>query len=331
MDDTVPRRSNSSTDSNINNAVPQVILGTSCTIELRGIPKWMNTIAQLDSHFSEYGRLMDIKVGYQADPGAATVTFSNQAEAGVAYRSTAIGFRNGSWTFRAPSTTRNNQMDVFKMPPRETARTFIRKEEKKNEGLQRRKQQLLDGHCKQLEALKAILAKCGPNDPGRGEKLNMIKRLLSSMEGIMIEVAGLKPTDRLTDPALISLKKCGSNEDASGKSRKTSDNNLLRDNDNGTVEKVSSVNKTIKVDVDEMGTQGKIEVAVNRGIAESAIAHNKIGAVRDIPTPEESNNHSSKSCETAYANNALRNGEATDIGQPDLASETTEFARLLVP
>ncbi|CAD7081182.1 unnamed protein product [Hermetia illucens] len=214
MYDIVPKRSKSSADSIDNIAVPLVILQKNCTIELRGIPKWMNTIAQLGGHFSEYGRIMDIKVGYQADPGAAAVTFSNRAEASIAHRSTAIGFRNGSWSFKAPNMTPNNRVEVFEMPHSEPAR------KEKNDGLQSRKQELLDGCCKEMEALEAILAQCSLRDPRREKKLNMVKQLMSSIENIQgsvslgvqsqakqtsdrtgeqrqLEVAGLKPTDQL--------------------------------------------------------------------------------------------------------------------------------------
>ncbi|CAD7081181.1 unnamed protein product [Hermetia illucens] len=209
VDDIVPKRSKSSTIPTANTAVPQVILRNGCTIELRGIPKWMNTIDELGSRFSEYGRIMDIKVGYQADPGAATVTFSNRAEASIAHRSTTIGFRNDSWSFKAPNMPRNNPVEVLEMAPRETARMFIRKEE--NEGLQSRKQELLYERCMEMEALEAILSKCSLRDPRRERKLNMVKQLMSSIESIQFGVQSqakqasdgtgvqrqLKPTDQL--------------------------------------------------------------------------------------------------------------------------------------
>ncbi|CAD7079579.1 unnamed protein product [Hermetia illucens] len=343
MDDTAPKRSKSSTISF--DAVPQVILRKSCTVELRGIPKWMNTIAQLGSHFSEYGRIMDITVEYQADPGAATVTFSNQAEASIAHRSTTIGLGNGSWSFKAPNTTRNNRMEVSKMLPQETAhRTFIRKEENKNDCLQRRKRELLDGCCKQLETLKAILAKCRPNDPRREEKLNMIKQLMSSLKSIQdavslgVQIQEKQTSDRaemqleleaaslnqLSDSNIISSANCGSIGSLSGECRATNDNNLLRNTDNGAVQKLNSLNNTMKVD--ETGTQGKIEVVVNGRIEESAIAHNKVAAVRDMPTVDELNNQSSMSSAIAHVNNSLGNESLLDCSSLDYEWEYPDLS-----
>ncbi|CAD7081178.1 unnamed protein product [Hermetia illucens] len=197
--DTLPKRSKYSTNSIVSSVVPQVILRKGCTVELHGIPKWMNTIAQLDSHFSEYGRIMDIKVCYQADPRAATVTFSNHAEASVAQRSTNMGFTNGSWSFKAPYSATvpytSHRRGSYKMPPVDMAKhKFIRREENKVDDLQKRKQELLEQYSKQLKALKDIVTKCGPNDPARGEKLNMIRRLMSSMESVQgsVSIAGVR-------------------------------------------------------------------------------------------------------------------------------------------
>ncbi|XP_037904649.1 uncharacterized protein LOC119647652 [Hermetia illucens] len=192
--DTLPKRSKYLSISTGSSAVPQVMLRNGCTVELRGIPKWMNTIGQLDSHFSEYGRLMDIKVCYLGDPGAATVTFSNHAEASAAQRSTNMGFTNGSWSFKAPNSATvpctTHRRGTYKMPPVDMAKhKFIRKEETKVDDLQKRKQELLEQYSKQLKVLKDIIAKCGPNDPAREGKLNMIKGLMSSMESIKASVS----------------------------------------------------------------------------------------------------------------------------------------------
>lgn len=65
-----------------------------CSLELRKIPRGLNTIAHLNNHFSKFGKIINIQISYDSDPEAAIVTFSTHAEANVAYRSTEAVLNN---------------------------------------------------------------------------------------------------------------------------------------------------------------------------------------------------------------------------------------------
>ncbi|XP_055382785.1 zinc finger protein swm [Condylostylus longicornis] len=65
-----------------------------CSLELRKVPRGMNTIAHLNNHFSKFGKIINIQISYDGDPEAAIVTFSTHAEANVAYRSTEAVLNN---------------------------------------------------------------------------------------------------------------------------------------------------------------------------------------------------------------------------------------------
>lgn len=65
-----------------------------CSLELRKIPRGMNTIAHLNNHFAKFGKIVNIQISYDEDPEAAIVTFSTHAEANVAYRSTEAVLNN---------------------------------------------------------------------------------------------------------------------------------------------------------------------------------------------------------------------------------------------
>lgn len=69
-------------------------LQNNCSLELRKVPRGMNTIAHLNNHFAKFGRIVNIQVTYEGDPEAAIVTFSTHAEANVAYRSTEAVLNN---------------------------------------------------------------------------------------------------------------------------------------------------------------------------------------------------------------------------------------------
>lgn len=73
---------------------PRVGPQQNCTLELRKIPRGMNTITHLNNHFSKFGKIVNIQISYEGDPEAATVTFSTHAEANVAYRSTEAVLNN---------------------------------------------------------------------------------------------------------------------------------------------------------------------------------------------------------------------------------------------
>ncbi|KAH8404869.1 hypothetical protein KR222_007406, partial [Zaprionus bogoriensis] len=64
------------------------------SLELRKVPRGLNTIAHLNNHFAKFGKIVNIQVSYEGDPEAAIVTFSTHAEANVAYRSTEAVLNN---------------------------------------------------------------------------------------------------------------------------------------------------------------------------------------------------------------------------------------------
>lgn len=69
-------------------------LQSNCSLELRKVPRGLNSIAHLNNHFCKFGKIVNIQVTYEGDPEAAIVTFSTHAEANVAYRSTEAVLNN---------------------------------------------------------------------------------------------------------------------------------------------------------------------------------------------------------------------------------------------
>lgn len=65
-----------------------------CSLELRKVPRGLNSIAHLNNHFSKFGKIVNIQISYDGDAEAAIVTFSTHAEANVAYRSTEAVLNN---------------------------------------------------------------------------------------------------------------------------------------------------------------------------------------------------------------------------------------------
>lgn len=72
----------------------RVGLQNNCSLELRKVPRGLNSIAHLNNHFCKFGKIVNIQVSYEGDPEAAIVTFSTHAEANVAYRSTEAVLNN---------------------------------------------------------------------------------------------------------------------------------------------------------------------------------------------------------------------------------------------
>lgn len=72
----------------------RVGLQSNCSLELRKVPRGLNSIAHLNNHFCKFGKIVNIQVSYEGDPEAAIVTFSTHAEANVAYRSTEAVLNN---------------------------------------------------------------------------------------------------------------------------------------------------------------------------------------------------------------------------------------------
>lgn len=73
---------------------PRVGMQQNCSLELRKVPRGLNSIAHLNNHFSKFGKIVNIQISYDGDPEAAIVTFSTHAEANVAYRSTEAVLNN---------------------------------------------------------------------------------------------------------------------------------------------------------------------------------------------------------------------------------------------
>lgn len=73
---------------------PRLGLQQNCSLELRKVPRGMNSIAHLNNHFSKFGKIVNIQISYDGDPEAAIITFSTHAEANVAYRSTEAVLNN---------------------------------------------------------------------------------------------------------------------------------------------------------------------------------------------------------------------------------------------
>lgn len=65
-----------------------------CSLELRKVPRGLNSIYHLNNHFCKFGKIVNIQVSYDGDAEAAIVTFSSHAEANVAYRSTEAVLNN---------------------------------------------------------------------------------------------------------------------------------------------------------------------------------------------------------------------------------------------
>lgn len=58
-----------------------------CTLEVRKIPPHLNTITQLNDHFSKFGRIENLQVNFGGDREAALIQFSTHSEAQAAHRS----------------------------------------------------------------------------------------------------------------------------------------------------------------------------------------------------------------------------------------------------
>ncbi|XP_076337242.1 RNA-binding protein 26-like isoform X2 [Tachypleus tridentatus] len=65
-----------------------------CTLEVRKVPRHLNTITQLNGHFSKFGNIVNLQVYYGGNPEAALVQFSSHAEANAAYRCTEAVLNN---------------------------------------------------------------------------------------------------------------------------------------------------------------------------------------------------------------------------------------------
>ncbi|XP_076344935.1 RNA-binding protein 26-like isoform X2 [Tachypleus tridentatus] len=65
-----------------------------CTLEVRKVPRHLNTITHLNKHFSKFGNIVNLQVCYSGDPEAALVQYSSHMEANSAYRNTEAVLNN---------------------------------------------------------------------------------------------------------------------------------------------------------------------------------------------------------------------------------------------
>ncbi|XP_030376952.1 zinc finger protein swm [Scaptodrosophila lebanonensis] len=90
----VPSKRKASINSRLGPRVNPNMQQHNSSLELRKVPRGLNTIAHLNNHFAKFGKIVNIQVSYEGDPEAAIVTFSTHAEANVAYRSTEAVLNN---------------------------------------------------------------------------------------------------------------------------------------------------------------------------------------------------------------------------------------------
>jgi len=64
------------------------------TLVLRRVPPELNILSKLNSHFDQFGKIVNLKVGFQNDPEAALVQFSTVAEAKAAHSSSSAVLGN---------------------------------------------------------------------------------------------------------------------------------------------------------------------------------------------------------------------------------------------
>ncbi|CAD7081192.1 unnamed protein product [Hermetia illucens] len=163
---------------------PLVTLQKNCTIELRRIPRWLNTVAQLDSYFSKYGKVMSIRIAYQADPEAATVTFEDDIVASVAYKSIV---EKGSWCSPHNPNTSGNPNKQRKYCS--TKHVYRHMELDKIEDILKRKRELLQGYLEQLKMVTGLAAKSDAVETDHEQKLDLVKQLTASIESMHEEIA----------------------------------------------------------------------------------------------------------------------------------------------
>ena len=65
-----------------------------CSLEVKKIPRELNNIMDLNTHFAKFGKIVNIQINFENDPEAALITFSSPHEANQAYRSTEAVLNN---------------------------------------------------------------------------------------------------------------------------------------------------------------------------------------------------------------------------------------------
>ncbi|XP_040070393.1 RNA-binding protein 26 isoform X1 [Ixodes scapularis] len=65
-----------------------------CELEVRKVPRNLNTITELNNYFSRFGNIVNLQVCYEGDPEAALIRFATHGEANAAYRCTEAVLNN---------------------------------------------------------------------------------------------------------------------------------------------------------------------------------------------------------------------------------------------
>ncbi|KAL1117905.1 hypothetical protein AAG570_004218 [Ranatra chinensis] len=73
---------------------PLPIISGNSSLQLKKVPVGVNNITHLNNHFSKFGKILKIQVGFEGDPESALITFSNHTEANIAYKSTEAVLNN---------------------------------------------------------------------------------------------------------------------------------------------------------------------------------------------------------------------------------------------
>ncbi|XP_073990355.1 zinc finger protein swm isoform X3 [Rhodnius prolixus] len=68
--------------------------GGNTSLQLKKVPQGANNITHLNNHFSKFGKIVNIQVGFEGDPESALITFSSHTEANIAYKSTEAVLNN---------------------------------------------------------------------------------------------------------------------------------------------------------------------------------------------------------------------------------------------
>jgi len=86
-----------------------------CTLEVRKIPSNLNTITNLNSHFSKFGTIVNIQVNFEGDSEAALIQFTSHSQALAAYRCTEAVLNNRFikvfWHSKDTKQTSNNSKE----------------------------------------------------------------------------------------------------------------------------------------------------------------------------------------------------------------------------
>uniref|UniRef100_A0A0A9Y5W8 RNA-binding protein 26 n=1 Tax=Lygus hesperus TaxID=30085 RepID=A0A0A9Y5W8_LYGHE len=64
------------------------------SLHLKKVPPGVNNITHLNSHFSKFGKIVNIQVCFEGDAESALITFSSHTEANIAYKSTEAVLNN---------------------------------------------------------------------------------------------------------------------------------------------------------------------------------------------------------------------------------------------